>query len=541
MMHMKRIVRPALALAVSMGVILAGCSKESSSGDGDAAEPSSNVNLTGYPIVKDKLTLKFVTSKANQQKKSTDQLKVVQDMEALTNIHIDWDASEQGYEEKKNLMFASGDLPDAFFGGSSLSDSDILKYGTQGLLIPLEDLIDKYAPNIKKLLEENPDIKKVVTAPDGHIYSIPNVITEGANELGEVYFINKTWLDQLGLSVPATTAEFEQVLKAFKEKGDLNGNGKKDEIPFSFSNGNTLNGVFSLYGAFGLPDNGSHVMVQDGKVAYTAITPEFKEATKYLNSLYKQGLIDPEAYTQDRNLYFSKGHSAGGPIFGAFTGYNAENVVGSENAKNYVPIVPLKGPQGQQLVNKYEELAVSKSGFSITSANKHLEESMRWIDTIYEERHSVEWEFGPVGVNFKETTGDKYEFLPTPEGMSYDDFRCSESPCYGGSVAILGDTYQKIELSPKIKTRLEYLDIYKPFMKKFTLPAGMFFTVEDSDRLSVLSTDITTFVKKKQAQWVIDGNIDAEWDGYLAQLKKSGLDEFLQIYQQTYDRFQSVK
>lgn len=538
-MNIKSIIRPALLLAVTMGVILSGCSKTSSS-DEQTAQSTSNFNLSGYPIVKDKLTLKFVISKANQQKKNMDQLKVVQDMEAQTNIHIDWDASEQGYEEKKNLMFASGDLPDAFFGGSSLTDADILKYGTQGLLIPLEKLIDQYAPNIKKLLEENSDIKKVVTAPDGHIYSIPNVITEGANELGEVYFINKTWLDKLGLSVPTTTAEFEQVLKAFKDQ-DLNGNGKKDEIPFSFSNGNTLNGIFGLFGSFGLPDNSSHVMVQDGKVSYTAITPEFKETIKYLNTLYKEGLIDPEAYTQDRNLYFAKGHSTGGPILGAFTGYNAENVVGSENAKNYVPIKPLIGPQGQQIVNMYETLAVSKSGFAITSANKHLEESMRWIDTIYEERHSIEWELGPVGVNFKETNGDKYDFLPTPEGMSYDDFRCSESPCYGGTVAILGDTYKKIELSSKIKTRLEYLDIYQPFMKKFTLPAGMFFTVEDSDRLNVLSTDISTFVKKKQAQWVIDGNIDAEWDGYLAQLKKSGLEEFLQIYQNTYDRFQSIK
>lgn len=282
-MNVKSIVRPALLLAVTMGVILSGCSKSSTS-DAQTTQPSSNFNQSGYPIVKDKLTLKFVISKANQQKKNMDQLKVVQDMEALTNIHIGWDASEQGYEEKKNLMFASGDLPDAFFGGGSLTDADILKYGTQGLLIPLEKLIDQYSPNIKKLLEENPDIKKVVTAPDGHIYSIPNVITEGANDLGEVYFINKTWLDKLGLSVPTTTVEFEQVLKAFKDK-DLNGNGKIDEIPFSFSNGNTLNGIFGLYGSFGLPDNTSHVIVQDNKVSYTATTPEFKEATKYLNTL----------------------------------------------------------------------------------------------------------------------------------------------------------------------------------------------------------------------------------------------------------------
>ncbi|GIP40202.1 ABC transporter substrate-binding protein [Paenibacillus sp. J31TS4] len=539
-MRMKKLLPPVLLLSLASGAVLAGCSKEPENGGKSTAQAESEAIGTGYPIVKTKLNLKLVTAKTPQQKKSTDQLKVVQDMEQLTNIHINWDASDQGYQEKKNLMFASGDLPDAFFGSGSLTDSDILKYGTQGMLIPLEKLIDQYAPNIKKMLEKQPDVKKVITAPDGHIYSIPTVITEGANELGEVLFVNKQWLDKLGLSVPTTTAEFEQVLKAFKDK-DLNGNGKKDEIPFSFVNGNQLNGIFGLYGAFGLPDNASHIMQKDGKVSYIATRPEFKEATAYFHSLYKQGLIDPEAFTQDRNVYFSKGRGKDGPVFGAFTGYNAENVVGPENAKSYVPIAPLKGPQGHQLVNMYEILAVSKMGFAITSSNKHVPETMRWIDTVFDERHSVEWQFGPVGVNFKETNGDKYEYLPTPAGMSYDDFRCTEAPCFGGTGAILEDTYKKIELSDKIKTRLSYLQIYQPFMKKHTLPAGMFFTVEDSDRLSVLDTDITGYVKKKQSQWVIDGNIDAEWDGYLAQLKKSGLDEFIQIYQRTYDRFQSIK
>lgn len=512
-------------------------SSESKPAEGSATSEAPS-DAGGYPIVDTPLILKLVMAKTPQQKKATEELKVVQAMEALTNIHIEWEAVDQGYQEKKNLMFASGDLPDAFFGRSSLSDSDILKYGSQGMLVPLEDLIEQHAPNVKKMFEIYPDVKKMVTAPDGHIYSIPTVITEGANELGEVLFVNKTWLDQLQLSVPTTTAEFERMLQAFKGQ-DLNGNGKIDELPFSFLYGNGLNGIFGLYGSFGLPDNASHLMVQDDKVSYIAATPEFKEATKYFHTLYSQGLIDPEAFTHDRNVYFSKGRGTDGPVYGAFTGYNAENVVGPDHAKHYVPIAPLKGPEGHQIVNMYEKLAVSKAGFSITSNNEHPVESMRWIDAIYEERHSIEWLFGPVGHNFKETDGDFYEFLPTPEGMSYDDFRCTESPCFGGAGSIPEDTYKKIELADKIKTRLEYLDIYQSYMKKYTLPAGMFFTIEDSDRLSILDTDITEFVKKKQAQWMIDGNIDAEWDSYLAQLQKSGLEEFLQIYQQTYDRFQS--
>ena len=69
----------------------------------------------------------------------------------------------------------------------------------------------------------------------------------------------------------------------------------------------------------------------------------------------------------------------------------------------------------------------------------------------------------------------------------------------------------------------------------------MFYTTEDTDRLSILNTDILDYVNKSQAQWIIDGNMDAEWDGYLNQLNKSGLEEFLQIHQQTYDRYQSSK
>ncbi|BFT74611.1 ABC transporter substrate-binding protein [Paenibacillus sp. P36] len=551
-MVLKQKLKLTFVLTLTSGVLLAGCSNNASTDDKAESTPVSSINATngkdggnaamnGYPIVKDKLTLNFVMAKATQQKKATDQLKVVNDLEALTNIHIKWDASDQGYQEKKNLMFASGDLPDGFFGSGSLTDADILKYGTQGMLIPLEKLIDQYAPNIKQLLTNQPDVKKMLTAPDGHIYSIPTVITEGANELGEVLFVNKDWMDKLRLSVPTTTVEFEKVLNAFKNGGDLNGNGQKDEIPFSFLNGNPLNGIYGVYGAFGIPDNGSHVMVQDGKVSYIANRPEYKAATQYFNGLYKQGLIDQEAFTQDRNIYFSKGRGKGKPVYGAFTGYNAENVVGPDNAKSYVAIAPLKGPNGQQLVNLGDTLAVTKSGFSITSANKHVAETMRWINSVFEERHSVEWEFGPIGVNFKETNGDKYEYLPTPAGTTYDDFRCTEAPCFGGTGAITEEIYKKIELSDKIKGRLAYLKIYQPFMKRFTLPSGMFFTIEDSDRMNVLSTDINELVKKKQAQWIIDGNVDAEWDSYLTQLKKIGLDEFLQIYQRTYDRFQSVK
>ncbi|MEK1830296.1 extracellular solute-binding protein [Priestia megaterium] len=162
---------------------------------------------------------------------------IFKELEKRTNVHIKWkNIPGDGYQEKKNLMLASGDLPDAFYS-SGFSDSDIVKYGQNGTIIPLEKLIKDYAPNLKKRLEERPELKKIITAPDGHIYSLPRAEEMGLVEFPNEQVINKKWLDKLGLPVPKTLEEYHQALKAFKEQ-DPNGNGKQDEIPMSF----TLNG-----------------------------------------------------------------------------------------------------------------------------------------------------------------------------------------------------------------------------------------------------------------------------------------------------------
>src|SRR5690625_7308016 len=93
----------------------------------------------------------------------------------MTNIHIDLEqVHEEGLDEKRNITLGSGDLPDAFYA-ANIPVSDIQKYGEQGVFIPLNDLIEKYAPNISKVLDEHPDIKKGLTFPDGKIYSVPTV------------------------------------------------------------------------------------------------------------------------------------------------------------------------------------------------------------------------------------------------------------------------------------------------------------------------------------------------------------------------------
>lgn len=126
------------------------------------------------------------------------------------------------------------------FFGANFTDTELMKYGADGTIIPLNDLIDKHMPNLKALFDKRPDIKAIVTAPDGNIYSLPagEELGTGQEDIGsnpDFLYINQDWLKKLGLNMPTTLQEYHDVLLAFKTK-DPNGNGKADEIPLSFVN-----------------------------------------------------------------------------------------------------------------------------------------------------------------------------------------------------------------------------------------------------------------------------------------------------------------
>ena len=137
-------------------------------------------------------------------------------LEKQTNVHIDWTCfvADQ-FADKKNLALAQfGNLPDGLFN-AGMNDYDLLRYAKQGIIIPVEHLIDKYMPNLKAIFEKYPEYRTMCTAPDGHIYSFPWIEQLGEGKeaiqaIGNIPYINKKWLDFLGLKVPETTEELEK-------------------------------------------------------------------------------------------------------------------------------------------------------------------------------------------------------------------------------------------------------------------------------------------------------------------------------------------
>jgi len=207
------------------------------------------------PITKNKITLNLVMEKGPTQG-SADKIWFWKWAEQTMNIHFNVVQVESvTLREKINLMMASNELPDLFHSVSSFTTSDIFQYGQkEKQFIPLNSLIDNYAPNLSSFFKQYPSTRAQSTCPDGNIYTLP-----GVNFPPQTYncprpWINMGWLNKLGLQMPDTLDQFYNVLTAFRDK-DPNGNGKQDEIPMIGGANNAMTNTFAIIAAaMGFPE-----------------------------------------------------------------------------------------------------------------------------------------------------------------------------------------------------------------------------------------------------------------------------------------------
>ena len=197
----KKLITLSLTLAMLTGV--AGCGKQQSLNA--ETNPDTPVSDVQFPL-KEKAELSFITSAPATSTQDPNERTIFKRMEEQTNVHIDWTCfvSDQ-FSDKKNLALAQfGNLPDGLFN-AGMSDYDLLRYAKQGIIIPVENLIDKYMPNLKAVFEKYPEYRTMCTAPDGHIYSFPWIEQLGSGKeaiqaIGDIPYINKKWLVEPNVS-----------------------------------------------------------------------------------------------------------------------------------------------------------------------------------------------------------------------------------------------------------------------------------------------------------------------------------------------------
>ncbi|HUX22864.1 MAG TPA: hypothetical protein VMW69_16630 [Spirochaetia bacterium] len=518
-------------------------------GAGKSEATSVGFHKTGYPIVDNPVTLRIFAQKAPLHRKAFNELPVVMKYEKLTNVHIDWiEVPASAIQEKKNLMLASNDLPDAF--AVNLPDFDIVTYGAAKVFIPIQDLIKNYMPNYQKVIAQKPDIIKFTTAPDGNIYTFARLNEGSWMRQMSIHTIYKPWMDKLGKSMPKTTDEFYDLMVAFKNN-DLNGDGKADEIPIAMAWGDQANGLprttpWFVYYAFGLPamDTGSawlpitDLFVEKGKVVFAPADERFKQATAYLNKLWKAGLIEPEAFTLTWNQLEAKAKQL--PVtYGVYSVWNIfdEFTPGADpRAKEYVPLEFFTAPGvAKPEVYRQPYPGWNRGHMAMTKVNKYPEITARWVDAMYDPYGSMEWIEGMIGSRLVKDANGVVTMKDPPAGMTTQEYRFAETQPDMPLAATM-ELYRTLFPAPVYEMKGTQIDQYYAPLWPKEFWSNPLMSPADMKELNAIDTDVRNLVIKTQAKWITQGGIDAEWNDYLKQLDTLGMSKMLKIRQAAYDR-----
>ncbi|TDF97490.1 ABC transporter substrate-binding protein [Paenibacillus piri] len=552
---MRKGVTALVSMLTATALLTGACSSAKQNGSEPEAGGSDQVTEAGvFPITKEKTTYK-VMIKGSSIVENFATNEFTKWLEEKTNIHLEWEvAPEKSFQEKLNVALASGDYPDILIN-MSISPIQQSIYGKDGVFIPLNSYIDKYGTETKKMWGQVSYAKDLMTMPDGKIYSLPQINQCYHCSYGQKMFINQTWLKKLGLSMPTTTDEFYEVLKAFKEK-DPNGNGKADEIPLVGAVGGPSTTIQQtqldpfIMSAF-VEKDFAYKLVKDGKVQVAYNQPGWKEGLKYLNKLYKEGLIASQSFTQDKNQLKQMGMNPEAPIIGAVPAQNQGNFIeiDSERFKDFVTVPPLKGPSGVQSA-PFQPYYILQGQFVITNKAKNPAAAFRLADLLMSEeaalrstvgRPGQEWDKaadGELGLDGKQA---KWKQLTT-FGKLQNVHWAQAGPSVRTNEFRLGQ-YADPKIPLETILYNESKKNYEPYQldpKKVVPP--LFFTNEQSEELANIEKAISDYRAEFFAKSVTGAvDIDKEWDNYLNTLDKMNLKRYIEIHQQAYDEWSKKK
>lgn len=483
---------------------------------------------------------------------------LVQQMNEAMGVTIEWNCvSGDTLTEKKNLILNAGsDLPDALMA-ASLTDSELLTYGGNGLLIPLEDYINEETmPNLMKIVEKRPEMLATCTMPDGHIYGLPGISEMGFEYTdGNTYYIgaipqftaiNTDWLEAVGMEMPTTVDELHDVLVAFRDQ-DVNGNGDPtDEIPLSFifpeKNGSWCAGLGTLLAPFGCTDyQADHRAIENGQVYYQAASEEYKNAIAYYHDWFEEGLIDIEIFSQDSSQYIAKGNGED-PRLGVFVWWEIPEVVGEERAESYEYLPILEGPDGTYGVNLNEMGTTSHNSFSVTNACENPELLLKWVDQMYDPINSMQAIYGPIGVYWDEEPDENgcYSMRELKEGETAGELK-SKSELLGPTEQLTEDYGTYYYLEDRAQERLNDLEsFWFNYVDSTEYYPSVTYTADEIEVINDKLSDIKALTEEKVAHWLRDGGIEEEWDQYLQDLDNMGLQEVVGAWQAAYDRYQEA-
>lgn len=403
----------AAVLATAMvGTLLTGCgggsaSTTASTGDGTAAASSTESSGDG-----DNTYTMFMRSTYVDWIK---ELKWYDVAEERTGIHVDYISGPEEFNDvysEIDQRVISGDLPDAVM--TKLAQTNV--YGPQGVFADLAPYIEKYAPNLQKYIDDNPDYKALVTDKDGHIYGLCKETPIFADLIG--YRVDQFKAAGIDPDSIVTIDDFTKALETLKAYyGKDNPNyypltgrdtairfaswfGAASNISSTESNGIYINGHYKD-GSIDIMNDGAYKMVETMKKWYDEglIQPEwvagtFGEADWETAMLNGNGSVFYDYY--NRAEWFMEN---GGPDNDPNYQMGVLNFIKDDNGN----------PQKMTVSMKYNDECVT--AVNANCSEDKIKTILTFIDYFYTEEGEILANYGVEGESFKtDANGDK-EFI----------------------------------------------------------------------------------------------------------------------------------
>ncbi|NGP43798.1 extracellular solute-binding protein [Bacillaceae bacterium SIJ1] len=528
-------------LLLIMFVMMTACSNdENASGEGNESGSGSIVTAPGeFPIVEEKVELDVLIP-ANSIVEDFETNEFTKWYEEKTGVHINWEIIPyESQQEQLNLILTSGEYPDVIMD-MGVGRSQLRLYGESGSFLALNDLIDEYGVETKKMFEDMPLVEDVITTPEGDIFALPQVNECYHCSMPQKLWVYEPWLEELGMDIPTTTEEYKELLLAIKNT-DLNGNGKADEIPLS----GQYNGYYTSLATPGFlmdPFIYSDLHIVDGEVIAPWNKPEYKEGLAYLRDLYEEGLIYSGSFTQSLEQFKQLGENPNEPILGTAVSATVSFADVNGRMNDYVVIPPLEGPSGQRITHSVPNPVTRPAEFIITNKAKHPEVAFRWADAMYDEGITMRSVLGREGEEW--FTPEEGVLALNGEQASYETIKLDE-PVQNAHWSQTGPSLRTKEFRSSravpegdLETKLwESTEQYEPYLSDSIEPIPpLFFSQEDSNEMAKIEQSLTDYYEEMAAAFITgESDLDKDWDEYINNLQQIGLDEYVNIYQRAYD------
>ncbi|GIP43089.1 sugar ABC transporter permease [Paenibacillus sp. J45TS6] len=542
---MKRVMSIMLGLVMTTG-LLAGCSGTNEAEEPKPAEGEQAITEISLPIVDEAMTINYW--RANDGKIASgngfSDVKAYQEKEKRTGIKVNFTHPPLGQQKDQfNLLVTGNQLPDIIYYNWADVSGGPEKLLADGRIIKLNEYIDLYAPNLKKIIAEDEEVRKQISLDDGTIFMFPYLRTDSVKLNGTTGMIlRQDWLDKLNLKAPTNIDEWYTVLKAFREQ-DPNGNGKKDELPFTANwgpgNMSKLNDFAPAFGVLaGFQLNGE-------TIEYGPIQPGYEEFLTTMRKWYEEGLIDPEVMTNDGKAFDYKitNNQAGSYYGGVFSGMAKYLNMMAEKDPNF-NLVGAPWAKDQNGVSRstfrFDTKVLSYGEAITTSADKDkLKAIVQWMDYNYSPEGHDLFNFGIENESYTRN-GDAIEFTDTilknPDGLTYDQALAS----YALSI-MDGPMNQDTRYLDALMTFDQQKDANNAWMQAdyaMALP-NLRKTEDEARKEAQIMGQVNTYVDEMVTKFILGDEPLTSYETFVETIKGMGIEEVIKIHQDAYARYQA--